>query len=69
MFFWVEAPEHVDTMARLPQAVDAGVAYVPGAPFFSSAETARHNTLRLSFVTLSPAQIDEAVARLGPCLR
>lgn len=68
MFFWVEAPEHVDTLARLPQAVEAGVAYVPGAPFFSSADTARRNTLRLSFVTLAPAQIHEAVARLAPCL-
>lgn len=68
MFFWVEAPEHVDTLARLPRAVQAGVAYVPGAPFFSSADAARHNMLRLSFVTLSPGQIDEAVARLAPCL-
>lgn len=68
MFFWVEAPEHVDTLARLPRAVEAGVAYVPGAPFFSQVDSARHNTLRLSFVTLSPGQIGEAVARLGPCL-
>ena len=68
MFFWVEAPEHVDTLARLPRALEAGVAYVPGAPFFSSADTAKHNTLRLSFVTLSPDQIHDAVARLGPCL-
>lgn len=68
MFFWVEAPEHVDTLARLPRAVEAGVAYVPGAPFFSSNDTVKRNALRLSFVTLSPAQIEEAVARLGPCL-
>lgn len=68
MFFWVEAPAHVDTLARLPDAVAAGVAYVPGAPFYSSTEGARRNTLRLSFVTLSPPQIEEAVARLGPCL-
>jgi 2-aminoadipate transaminase len=68
MFFWVEAPEHVDTLARLPRAVKAGVAYVPGAPFFSSNDTVKRNALRLSFVTLAPAQIEEAVARLGPCL-
>jgi 2-aminoadipate transaminase len=33
MFFWVELPEGLDAVALLPQAVDAGVAYVPGAPF------------------------------------
>jgi 2-aminoadipate transaminase len=31
MFFWVTAPAGVDTLACLPQAVQAGVAYVPGS--------------------------------------
>jgi len=39
------------------------VAYVPGAPFYAQAPDVR--TLRLSFVTLSPADITEGVAALG----
>ena len=35
MFFWVELPEGLDATALLPQAVEAGMAYVPGAPFYS----------------------------------
>jgi len=71
MFFWVTCPAQVDTMQRLPQAVEAGVAYVPGASFYADASLAKAHahTMRLSFVTLSPAQIDEAVARLAGCLR
>jgi 2-aminoadipate transaminase len=63
MFFWVELPPVLDAAALLPQAVQAGVAFVPGAPFFA-AEPARH-TLRLSFVTVSPPQIETAVRALG----
>jgi 2-aminoadipate transaminase len=63
MFFWVELPESLDAAALLPRAVDAGVAYVPGAPFYC--RDARARTLRLSFVTVSPEQIERAVAALG----
>jgi 2-aminoadipate transaminase len=66
MFFWVELPEGLDASALLPQAVEAGVVYVPGAPFFSGA--ARANTLRLSFVTVAPALIEQGVAALGQVL-
>ena len=67
MFFWVELPEGLDSVALLPQAVEAGMAFVPGAPFYCHAP--RANTLRLSFVTLAPAQIEQAVAALGGVLR
>ena len=67
MFFWVELPAGMDATALLPQAVDAGMAYVPGAPFYCHAP--RNNTLRLSFVTVAPAQIEQAVAALGGVLR
>ena len=63
MFFWVELPEGLDTLALLPQAVEAGVAYVPGAAFYASAP--RMNTLRLSFVTVSAERITQGVAALG----
>ena len=72
MFFWVTCPPHIDTLERLPMAIDAGVAYVPGASFYAASDQGlgpgQSSTLRLSFVTLSPAQIEEAVTRLAPCL-
>jgi 2-aminoadipate transaminase len=64
MFFWVEGPRGLDATALLPKAVDAGVAYVPGAPFFVDG-AGRESTLRLSFVTVAPDRIDSAVAALG----
>lgn len=66
MFFWVELPDGLDAVALLPQAVDAGMAYVPGAPFYCSAP--RLNTLRLSFVTVAPPLIEQGVAALGRVL-
>jgi 2-aminoadipate transaminase len=66
MFFWVELPDGLDAAALLPQAVDAGMAYVPGAPFYCS--DPRANTLRLSFVTVAPPQIEQGVAALGRVL-
>jgi 2-aminoadipate transaminase len=67
MFFWLRLPEGLDAMQLLESAVAAGVAYVPGAPFYAHAPDAR--ALRLSFVTLSPADIGEAVAALGRVLQ
>jgi len=67
MFFWVRLPEGSDAMALLDPAVRAGVAFVPGAPFYAGA--ADPCTLRLSFVTLSPQDIAEGVAALGATLK
>ena len=66
MFFWIRLPEGLDAMALLPQAVDAGIAYVPGAAFYAHQPDAR--TLRLSFVTLTPELIREGVEKLGRLL-
>lgn len=66
MFFWVTLPSGVDTMALLPMAVALGVAFVPGEPFFAG--PAARNTLRLSFVTATEAQIDRGVALLAQAL-
>ncbi len=63
MFFWLRLPAGCDAMALLPKAVEAGVAYVPGSAFYADQPDAR--TLRLSFVTLAPADIADAVQRLG----
>jgi 2-aminoadipate transaminase len=63
MFFWLRLPAGMDTMALFPKAVEAGVAFVPGAPFYAGEADPR--TMRLSFVTLSPAAITDAIQRLG----
>ena len=66
MFFWLELPPGVDAEVLLPRAVERGVAFVPGAPFFAGA--ARANTLRLSFVTVSPEAIERGVRALAAAL-
>ena len=63
MFLWVKLPAGMDAAALLPKAVERNVAFVPGAAFYSDA--AQNNTLRLSFVTASVAQINEGVAALA----
>jgi 2-aminoadipate transaminase len=67
MFFWVRLPEGIDAMALLPRAVEAGIAFVPGAAFYAHAPDPR--TLRLSFVTLAPEAIADGVAVLGRVIR
>ena len=66
MFFWIRLPEGLDAMTLLPRAVDAGIAYVPGAAFYAHQPDPR--TLRLSFVTLTPDLIAEGVDKLGRVL-
>ena len=63
MFLWAALGEGFDAQAMLADAVEAGVAYLPGWSFF--ADHADRSTMRLSFVTHSPAVIEEAIARLG----
>ena len=67
MFFWVELPDGMDATALLPKAVAQGMAYVPGAAFF--ADHAKANTLRLSFVTVPPEDIERGVALLARTLK
>ena len=66
MFFWVELPAGCDAMALLPAAVARGVAFVPGEAFYAGA--AATNTLRLSFVTATPAQIAAGIQALAAAL-
>ena len=67
MFLWARLPAGLDAMALLPQAVERGVAFVPGAPFYAGAADPR--TLRLSFVTASVEQIDVGIATLAAVVR
>jgi 2-aminoadipate transaminase len=61
-FSWLRVPE-VDTIALRPSALEGGVSYVPGAPFYAG-EGGR-DELRLSFSYLAEAELGTAVARLA----
>ncbi|MBP6777128.1 MAG: PLP-dependent aminotransferase family protein [Piscinibacter sp.] len=67
MFLWVELPGAMSAADLLPQAVARGVAFVPGAPFYAG--SGRPNTLRLSYVTASAAEIESGIAALGATVR
>jgi 2-aminoadipate transaminase len=67
MFVWAHLPEGYDAAAMLPRAVENGVTYVPGAPFFAADPDPR--TIRLSFTTHDPAMITEGLSRLASVLR
>ena len=55
-----------DATALLPKAVERGMAYVPGAAFY--ADHPRPNSLRLSFVTVAPGQIERGIELLAATL-
>ncbi|AXF86129.1 2-aminoadipate transaminase [Ephemeroptericola cinctiostellae] len=63
MFLWVTLPEGMDSEKMLDKVFAHNVAYVPGTPFY--ANEAQTNTLRLAFVTVPPAKIQEGVKKLG----
>ena len=71
LFFWAYltgaggAPSDGQVLAKL--AIDKGVAFVPGAPFY--ADQPDTSSLRLSFATADEAKIDEGMGRLGQAVR
>jgi 2-aminoadipate transaminase len=66
MFLWARLPAGMNAQDLLPFAVEQGVAFVPGAPFYADHGDAR--TLRLSFVTPSVEEIHRGVAMLAAAL-
>jgi DNA-binding transcriptional MocR family regulator len=55
----VTLPAGMDAGALLPQAIERGVAFTPGAPFF--VDGTGRQTLRLSFSSVPGGRIDEGV--------
>lgn len=70
LFFWArltgENGKLKDANELAKRAIEKGVAFVPGAPFFASNPDV--STLRLSFATADVAKIEEGVKRLGQAL-
>lgn len=67
MFLWVTLPEGLDTTELFPRALERGVAYVPGRPFYARGGGA--NTMRLSYSNATPAQIESGIQALGETIR
>jgi 2-aminoadipate transaminase len=67
LFVWVTLPEGMDAEKLLPRAVEEGVAYVAGAPFF--VDGTGGNTMRLTFAKEEAGRIREGVARLARAVR
>ena len=61
-FILLELDGDVDATEVLPAAIENGVAFVPGQPFF--VDDAGKNTLRLAYSKETPEKIVEGVARL-----
>jgi 2-aminoadipate transaminase len=59
-FSWLTLPEGIDTIALRPLAIEAGVAYVPGAPFGGAP-----NELRVAFSYLGEPELESAASRLS----
>ena len=70
LFFWARLTgangKISDGNEFAKRAIDKGVAFVPGAPFFANNPDA--NAIRLSFATADVTKIQEGVARLGAAL-
>ena len=63
----LELPEGRDAAALLPRAIERGVAFTPGAAFYSDGGGER--SLRLSFSAVPFGQIEEGVRRLADTIR
>ncbi len=63
MFLFVTLPKHINAGEILSDALELGVAYVPGAEFHLNGEG--KNTLRLNFSNSQPERIEAGIKALG----
>ncbi len=70
MFVWVELPEGTDGLKLLERTMaEHGLAFVPAAAFADRSDReAPRNAARLSFSTLEPEALHEAVANFAACI-
>ena len=67
LFVFAWAPEKIDTYKLLPKAIERGVAYVPGKPFF--VDGSGSNTMRLNFSYPPEENIRKGIEILGKLLK
>jgi GntR family transcriptional regulator/MocR family aminotransferase len=68
LFVWARLPAGLSSSELLPLACEAGMAFAPGRDFYPP-DRMEDNGLRLNFAARQPAEIEEAVKRLGTALR
>ncbi|MDA8255802.1 MAG: PLP-dependent aminotransferase family protein [Betaproteobacteria bacterium] len=68
LFFWLTLNRRIDTRELLPQALAAGVAFMPGEPFLPM-EAAACGQLRLNFSHASEAQAESGLGKLAALIR
>ena len=66
LFIFVEMPGGFDATALFSEAVERGVAYVPGTHFYP--DGGHHNTLRLNFSNSTPSRFTRAWASCASSL-
>jgi 2-aminoadipate transaminase len=66
LFLWVKMPERLNTTEMLNEAVQNGVAYIPGSNFFAKPV---HNYIRLNYSFPSEDDIVEGIQILGGMLK
>jgi 2-aminoadipate transaminase len=66
MFLWARLSERLDASEVLRHAIEEGMIFVPGSAFY--ADCPDRATLRLSFATAAPDELDVAVQRLSRAL-
>ncbi|WP_332694044.1 PLP-dependent aminotransferase family protein [Halalkalibacter lacteus] len=67
MFLWLEVDESLNMTSLLDDAVNKGVAYVPGEPFYGG--SAKKNTMRLNFTHATPDKIENGMGLLVQLLK
>lgn len=67
LFIFAWTPKEIDTYKLLPKAVEKGVAYVPGKPFF--VDGSGTNTMRLNFSYPTEDDIKKGIEILGKLLK
>lgn len=67
LFLWLELPKEISAKELLPRAIELGVTYVYGSPFFATG--GGENTMRLGFSNPTMPDLVEGVKRLGTLLK
>lgn len=65
LFTWATLPGGLSTTELLPEAMKAGVTYLPGHQFFTEGQPIRDDSMRLSYGQMPPEAIDRGVKILA----
>lgn len=68
LFFWLDLLAPIDTRALLPEAIERGVAFMPGELFFAG-EVPAHGTMRLNFSHADEDGIERGLGVLAELVR